>query len=109
MTMTIISPFSGVPEQQDLTPSEGIRSFATAATSDGLEKLGRYFSGKTKALLKSPRRGGARGPTWVVPRGQVHGPRGPPCFGPRGSPLFGLLPTAFLPMKNQLGIFPFII
>jgi len=65
-----------------------------------LEKLGRYFSGETKASIKSPRRGGARGTFGWVPRGQVHGPRGPPPFGPRGSPLFGLLPSAFLPMKN---------
>ena len=40
MTMTMISPFSGAPEQQDLTPSsEGIRSFAAAAASDGFEKI----------------------------------------------------------------------
>ena len=39
MTMTMISPSFGVPEQQDLTPSEGIRSFAAAAASDGLGKI----------------------------------------------------------------------
>ena len=72
-------------------------------------KLGRNFSGRTKASIKSPRRGGARGPTQWVPRVQVLGPRGPTPFGPRGSPLFGLLPSAFLPMKNLRGIFPFII
>ena len=32
-------PFSGAPEQQDLTPSEGIRSFDAAATSDRLGKI----------------------------------------------------------------------
>ena len=71
--------------------------------------LGRNFLGETKVLLKRPSQGGARGSTWWVPRGQVHGPCGPLCFGPRGSRLFGLLPTAFLPMKNWCGNFPFII
>ena len=39
MTMTMIPPFSRALEQQDLTPSEGIRSFAAAAASDGLGKI----------------------------------------------------------------------
>ena len=60
-------------------------------------------------MLKSPRRGGARGPFGWSPRGQVHRPRGPPPFGPRGSPRFGLLSVAFLLMKNFRGIFPLII
>jgi hypothetical protein len=54
MTMTMISPFSGVPEQQDLTPSEGIRSFAAAATSDGLGKIRALLFGQDEGVAKKP-------------------------------------------------------
>ena len=54
MTMTMISPFSGVPEQQDLTPSEGIRSFVAAATSDGLGKIRASLFGEDEGVDKRP-------------------------------------------------------
>ena len=73
------------------------------------EILGRPFSGKTKASIKSHRRGSARGPIWWVPRGRCTWPCGPTPFGPRGLPLFGLLSIALLPKKNCRGIFPLII
>ena len=38
MTMAMISPSPGAPGQQDLTPSEGSRSFAAAAASDNSGK-----------------------------------------------------------------------
>ena len=61
ITMTMISPFSGAPEQQDLTPSEGIRSFAAAVASDKLGKIRASLSGRDEGVLKSPERGSARG------------------------------------------------
>ena len=108
MTMTMISPFSGAPEQQDLIPSEGIRSFAAAATSDSLVKIRTSLSGRDGDLVKKPQ---ARkcprlhlvGPTrsgnlaaWAHP------------FGPRGLPRLLLLPFGVLPKKNQLCNFLFI-
>jgi hypothetical protein len=39
MEMATISPFSAAPEQQDLTPLEGGRGFATAVASINLEKI----------------------------------------------------------------------
>jgi hypothetical protein len=36
--MAVISPFSEAPERQDLTPLEGGRGFATAATLINLRK-----------------------------------------------------------------------
>ena len=39
MTMMVISPFFGAPEQQDLTHFGEIRSSATAANSDNYGKI----------------------------------------------------------------------
>jgi hypothetical protein len=51
--MAAISPFSGAPERHDLTPLEGGRGFAAAATSINLGKnRATPFSGETKAWLK---------------------------------------------------------
>ena len=47
MTMAMISPSLGALGQQDLTPSEGCRSFAAATASDNSERIGRNFSGET--------------------------------------------------------------
>ena len=38
-TVTMISPFSGAPEQQDLTPLGGNQEFRRRAASDGLGKI----------------------------------------------------------------------
>ena len=54
MMMAMISPFSGAPEQQDLTPSEGIRSFTATATSDGLGKIRALLFGRDGDLVKKP-------------------------------------------------------
>ena len=107
MTMTMISPFSGAAGSDPPRRESGV-SPPPQPRMD-LEKLGRNFSGRTKASIKSPRRGGARGAVQWVPRGPRFWPRGPTFFGPRGSPLFGLLPSAFFSTKNQLCNFPFII
>ena len=67
MTMTMISPFSGVPEQQDLTPSEGIRSFVAAATSDGLGKIRALLFGRDEGVAKKPQARRCRRPIWAGP------------------------------------------
>jgi hypothetical protein len=108
--MTVISPSSGTPEQQSLIPPRRESGVSPPPRPRmDLEKLGRNFLGRTKACIKSPRRGSARASLWWVPRGQVLWPRGPTHLGPRGSPLFGLLPYALFSMKKWLCIFPFII
>ena len=64
MTVTMISPFSGAPEQQDLTPLGGNQEFRRRrglGWSGG--KLGRRFSEETEVVVKSHRRGSARGST----------------------------------------------
>ena len=62
MTVTMISPFSRAPEQQDLTPLGGNQEFRRrrGLKSSG-EKLECRFSEETEVVVKSPRRGSARG------------------------------------------------
>ena len=64
MTVTMISPFSGAPEQQDLTPLGGNQEFRRrrGLESSG-EKLGRRCSEEMEVVVKSPWRGSARGST----------------------------------------------
>ena len=55
MTMTMIFPFSGVPEQQDLIPPrKGSGVFAAAATSDGLGKIRALLFGRDEGVAKKP-------------------------------------------------------
>ena len=64
------------------------------------EKLGRPSLGKTKAYIKSPRRGSARGPVWWVPHGPCTWPRGTHQTAPRAPPRVGLFTNTFVFAKN---------
>ena len=107
MMMAVIYPLSGAAGSDPLRRESGAPPPPRPQIIRG--KLGLSFSAKTKVSVKSPTRGGARGAFWWVPRGQVHGPRGPTPFGPRGPPAFDLLSSTLLLMKNWRGIFPLII
>ena len=54
MMMAVISPLSGAPEQQDLTPLERIRSSTTASASDNLGKIRASFFGEDEGVGKKP-------------------------------------------------------
>ena len=52
--MAAISPLSGAPEQQDLTPSERIRSSAAATDSDNSGKIRASLFGEDEGVAKKP-------------------------------------------------------
>ena len=52
--MAVISPLSGAPEQQDLPPSERIRSSATATASDNSGKIRASPFGEDEGVGKKP-------------------------------------------------------
>lgn len=101
MKMGMISPFSGAPGQQDLSPPRRVSRVSPPWRLRLVSgKLGCSFSGKTESSAKRPRGGGAVGPFGGPTRGQGIWPRGLPPFGPPGPPPLCLVPTAFLPKKN---------
>jgi hypothetical protein len=67
MEMTMISPFSAAPQQQDLTPLEGGRGFAATAASINLEKIRVFVFWQDEDVLKRGGRNGGRGAKGVGP------------------------------------------
>jgi hypothetical protein len=61
MEMATISPFCAAPQQQDLTPLEGVRGFATAMVSINLRKITAFIFWRDEGVLKRGGQNGARG------------------------------------------------
>ena len=90
MMMAVISPLSGAPEQQDLIPSERIRSSATATASDNSGKIRASFFGEDEGVDKKPH---ARGCSRV----QLVGPTRPGTWTAWDHPIWPSWPSYLRP------------
>ena len=106
MMMTMIHPFSGAPEQQDLSPKSKIVVAAALCFANSPPFETREFPVYMEGYVEDLAGVGLRGPKEGIPRGQGIWPRGGTPFGPRVAPRLHLVLIPLLFHKKLRGFRP---